>query len=452
MKKNTVMIVDDEQAIRDSLQMILEYQKYQVILAPNGQHALDRLQEYTPDVILLDIKMPGMDGMEVLQKIKELYPAQIVIMISAHATLQTAVEATKLGAYDFLEKPLDRDRVLITIKNALEQHQLFKQNLVLKKHLSKTKILGNSRSIQQILQMVEKVAPSEARVFIHGENGTGKELIARAIHELSKRSEEAFIAINCAAIPEELVESELFGHEKGAFTGAANTKIGKFELADKGTIFLDEIGDMTSSAQAKVLRVLQENIITRVGGSKNIEIDVRVISATNKDLELMVQEGTFREDLFYRLNVVPIMLPPLRERTEDISILATAFLEEFCKHYSLEKKVFSPEALKSLSTRPWPGNIRELRNFIERVLILSSGNTIEKDDVETFKSARPTIQKNGDLFEQCTSFEEFKHLSEKMFLEQKLNQYHWNVAVTAKELKMQRSNLYKKLEKYELKG
>ncbi|MEK7483101.1 MAG: sigma-54 dependent transcriptional regulator [Planctomycetota bacterium] len=450
--RRILMVIDDEQAIRDSLQMILEYQKYAVVLASNGLEALEKLKLVAPEVILLDIKMPGMDGMEVLQKIKATYPQIVVIMISAHGTFQTAVEATKNGAYDFLEKPLDRDRILITVKNALEQNQLFKQNQALKKSNSTTKILGHSSAIHSVLQMIEKVAPSEARVFIQGENGTGKELVARAIHELSKRAHEAFIAINCAAIPEELVESELFGHEKGAFTGASTAKIGKFELADRGTIFLDEIGDMTSSAQSKVLRVLQENIITRVGGSKDIEIDVRVISATNKDLEAMVREETFREDLFYRLNVVPIVLPPLRERTEDIAILATAFLEEFCKHYGVEKKVFAPEALKSLCARSWPGNIRELRNVVERLVILTSEKVIAKEDIDMFKSGAKSPQLKNDLYEGCSSFEEFKNLSEKIFLENKLNQYNWNVAITAKELKMQRSNLYKKLEKYGLKG
>lgn len=450
--KRVIMVIDDEQAIRDSLQMILEYQKYAVVLASNGIEGLEKLKTLSPEVILLDIKMPGLDGMEVLQRIKANYPQIVVIMISAHGTFQTAVEATKNGAYDFLEKPLDRDRVLITVKNALEQNQLFKQNQALKKTLSSTKILGNSTAISSVLQMIEKVAPSEARVFIHGENGTGKELVARAIHEQSKRAHEPFIAINCAAIPEELVESELFGHEKGAFTGASASKTGKFELADHGTIFLDEIGDMTSSAQAKVLRVLQENIITRVGGSKDIEIDVRVISATNKNLESMVREGTFREDLFYRLNVVPITLPPLRERAEDIAILATAFLEEFCKNYGVEKKTFAPDALKSLALRAWPGNIRELRNLVERLVILSSEKIISREETEMFKPDGKPPSVKTDLFEACSSFEEFKNYSEKMFLESKLNQYNWNVAVTAKELKMQRSNLYKKLEKYGLKG
>jgi two-component system nitrogen regulation response regulator NtrX len=447
----TIMVVDDEQGIRDSLSMILEYHKYKVILASHGKEALQLLQKNSPDLILLDIKMPGgMDGLEVLQKVKAEYPDIYVIMISAHGTLHTAVEATKLGAYDFLEKPLDRERVLITLRNALEKDELVRQNQALKKQVSSGKILGKSRAIQQVMSIIEKVAPSEARVFIQGENGTGKELVAKAIHELSKRSSGPFVAINCAAIPEELVESELFGYEKGAFTGAQSSKTGKFEQADQGTIFLDEIGDMTLSAQAKVLRVLQENVVVHVGGSKDIGINVRVIAATNKDLQEMVKEGTFREDLFYRLNVVPIRLPSLRERAEDIVILTSAFLEEFCKSYQLPLKKFDPEALKELLERPWPGNIRELRNYIERLVILSPETLIRIEDIQSSQLVKASPQQ--EMFTACSSFEEFKNLSEKLFLEHKLNENHWNVALTAKNLKMQRSNLYKKLEKYGLKG
>ena len=444
-----ILVVDDEKSIRDSLKIILEYEKYGVHCASNGREALSVLDGEGIDLVLLDIKMPGMDGLEVLQEIKRRDPRMAVVIISGHGTISTAVEATKLGAFDFLEKPLDRDRLLVTIRNGLAQKKLADENIDLKKRVSGgNRILGRSQAIQQILGTIRKVGPTQARILITGENGTGKELVARAIHENSPRVDGPFVEVNCAAIPNELIESELFGHEKGAFTGAIERRIGKFELADGGTIFLAEIGDMSLSAQAKVLRVLEENRLQRIGGSATIEIDVRVVAATNKNLMEEAQGNRFRDDLYYRLNVVPIHLPPLRDRIEDIPLLVDHFLREACVLNNMPNKEMAPDALNVFQRYHWPGNIRELRNAVERVVILSSGDTILEADIENVITGRG--EKPTDITTEARTFQDFKEQAEKRFLEQRLRENNWNISQTALELKMQRSNLYRKMEKYGL--
>ncbi|UCE20442.1 MAG: sigma-54-dependent Fis family transcriptional regulator [Gemmatimonadota bacterium] len=443
-----ILVVDDEQSIRDSLKIILEYEKYGVVLAADGQKALRALEGNDIDVVLLDIKMPGMDGLEVLQEIKQRDPHMAVVIISGHGTISTAVEATKLGAFDFLEKPLDRDRLLLTIRNGLAQRRLTDENIDLRKQISRhDEIIGRSRAIQEILATIQKVGPTQARILITGENGTGKELVAKAIHRSSPRKDGPFIEVNCAAIPTELIESELFGHEKGAFTGAVGRRIGKFELADGGTIFLDEIGDMSLSAQAKVLRVLEENRLQRIGGSQTIDIDVRVLAATNKDLLEEAGHKRFREDLYYRLNVVPLHLRPLRDRIEDIPLLVDHFLRQACEQNNVHPKAITPEALKVLQRHHWPGNIRELRNAVERVVILSAGETILEGDVEHVITGRGGA---SDGVREAKTFQDFKEQAEKQFLMKRLRENSWNISQTAQDLKMQRSNLYRKMEKYGL--
>lgn len=380
MKK--ILIIDDEKGIRRALREILEFENYEVHEAENGKEALEFLNKKSFDLIFCDIKMPEMDGIEVLEKA---YKSEIhtpFIMISGHANIETAVEALKKGAYDFIEKPLDLNRILVSVRNAFEKEHLIEEKKELKaivKKIKGDKMIGKSTAIQQIKQLIEKVAPTEARVMITGENGTGKELVAQSIHELSKRSKMPFIEVNCAAIPSELIESELFGHEKGAFTSAIKDKKGKFELASGGTLFLDEIGDMSLSAQAKVLRALQENVIQRVGGEKDIKVDCRIIAATNKNLRQEIKEGKFREDLFHRLAVVPIQVPSLNERAEDIPLLSNYFLGIICNEQGLAQKIIEEKAMKKLQEYHWTGNIRELRNMIERLVILCDSIINEKD-------------------------------------------------------------------------
>ncbi|BBM82963.1 sigma-54-dependent transcriptional regulator [Candidatus Uabimicrobium amorphum] len=443
-----ILIVDDDQGIRNTLEMVLLYEDYHVDKAANGKDALKFLKKKSDiDVALVDIKMPGMDGLELLEIIKKDFGDIEVIVISGNAEIPIAVDATKKGAFDFLAKPLDQDRVLITIRNALKKKKLSRQCKELSEIVNDDpQILGNSKAILDILDTVERVAPTEAKVLITGENGTGKELIAQAIHYQSVRKEASFVEVNCAAIPESLIESELFGHEKGAFTHAHEKRKGKFELANKGSLFLDEIGDMSLTAQAKVLRVLEEGKITRVGGSTQIDVDVRVIAATNKNLAEESIEGTFRQDLYYRLNVVPIHLPPLRERLSDIPLIANFFLDRFVKKYKLPAKTLEESAIKSLQSYSWPGNIRELRNLIERAVILAKSSSITKKDINLYTN---DTSSNDSMFNSET-FEDFKKVSEKAFLSQKLEETNWNVKKTAEILKMQRSNLYKKMEKYNL--
>jgi two-component system nitrogen regulation response regulator NtrX len=447
-----VLIVDDEPGIRGALSQLLEFEGYEVKAVPTAVDGLKEYERWKPHLVFLDVKMAGIDGIEALKAIRTHDPNAIVVMISGHATIQTAVEATQLGAYDILEKPLDTDRILVTLRNALQHLDLQDENKSLKERIqSRYEIVGRSYAIRAVIEKIEKVAATPARVLITGENGTGKELVARAVHSQSTRKDGPFIEVNCAAIPGELIESELFGHMKGSFTGAVADRPGKFEQAHGGTLFLDEVGDMSLAAQAKVLRVLQDGVVTRLGGSKAISVDVRVLAATNKALEAEIAEGRFREDLFYRLNVVPIHVPPLRERREDIPSLVAHFIETLTKREGVAPKAIVPEAVQRLQEMDWPGNVRELRNTIERLLILSGAARITADDVARLVGgARSGGEVGLGSLLECKTFEEFKHAAERAFLLGKLREYDWNVSETARGLDMPRSNLYKKIERYGL--
>ncbi len=381
---SNILIIDDEKAIRKTLSEILSYEGYKMDEAGDGEEGLKKFRDKDYDVILCDIKMPKMDGIEFLEKAKESNPDTPIIMISGHGTIETAVEAVKKGAYDYISKPPDLNRLLITIRNAMDKTSLVAETKVLKRRVSKVQeMVGSSTPIQKIKETIDKVAPTEARILVTGENGVGKELVARWVHEKSSRAGGALVEVNCAAIPSELIESELFGHEKGSFTSAVKQRIGKFEQANGGTLFLDEIGDMSLTAQAKVLRALQEGKITRVGGDKDINVDVRVIAATNKDLLKEVDEKNFRLDLYHRLSVIIIHVPSLNERKDDIPLLVDKFMVDICVDYGITKKTIEEEALRALQVHNWTGNIRELRNVVERLIILS-GKTINKDDVESY--------------------------------------------------------------------
>jgi len=446
-----LLIVDDEKGIRDALTQVFEYEGQEVRVAEDGPDAILISKEFQPDIVFLDVKMPGMDGIEVLARLEEESPGSVIIMISGHGTIDTALEATRIGAYDFLEKPLDTDRLLVTFRRALELKGLTKSMAELRSQVeSQNEIVGASRAIRRVLELVEKVSPTDARVLISGENGTGKELVAHAIHRLSERSETVFIEVNCAAIPSELIESELFGHMRGSFTGAVADRAGKFEQADGGTLFLDEIGDMSANAQAKVLRVLEQGVLTRIGGSEAIKVDVRVLSATNKNLEKEIHSGRFREDLFYRLNVVPIRVPPLRERKEDIPMLVTHFSERMADREKNVCRVFSDGAIESLKTLAWPGNVRELRNTVERLLILSDGIEVKAAHVEALATSRGRFVDLATELLAVDSFADFKERAEREYIIDKLQVHNWNVAETARQIDMPRSNLYKKIEKYGL--
>ncbi len=380
-----ILVIDDERSIRNSMKDILQYEGHEVVLAENGMEGLVSVKSEKPDIVFCDIKMPKMEGIEVLERIKEFSADTPVIMISGHGTIDSAIEAIRKGAYDFIEKPLDLNRILITIKNATDKHLLIHETKTLKNKVSKKyDMIGNSEALNHIRAMIDKVAVSDARILITGPNGSGKELVAHQLHELSHRKDNAFVEVNCAAIPSELIESELFGHEKGSFTSAIKQKKGKFELANGGTLFLDEIGDMSLNAQAKVLRALQEQKITRVGGDTDINIDVRVIAATNKNLKEEIKKGNFREDLYHRLSVIIIDVPPLCQRLEDIDDLANHFLTEVCTEMGIAPKTLSPDAIAALKECEWTGNIRELRNVVERLVILC-GNTITREDVKMYR-------------------------------------------------------------------
>ena len=446
-----LLIVDDEKGIRDALAQVFEYEGQEVRVAEDGPDALLVANTFQPDLVFLDVKMPGMDGLEVLARLGDESPGSLVIMISGHGTIDTALEATRRGAYDFLEKPLDTDRLLVTLRRALELKGLTESMAELRSQVeSRYEIVGNSLPIRRVLERVEKVAATDARILISGENGTGKELVARAIHRLSSRSDTVFIEVNCAAIPSELIESELFGHLRGSFTGAFADRAGKFEQANGGTLFLDEIGDMSRDAQAKVLRVLEQGVLTRIGGSEAVEVDVRVLSATNKNLEQEIEDGRFREDLFYRLNVVPISVPPLRERQEDIPMLVTHFSEGMAAREGSAARVFSDAAMERLKTLTWPGNVRELRNTVERLLILSDGSEITSDDVDLLTSSRARSVDPGRELLALDNFSAFKEEAERAYIVGKLRANDWNVAETARRIEMPRSNLYKKIERYGL--
>lgn len=453
-----ILIIDDEKAIRNTLREILEYEEYQVEDVDNGPDALELIKKNEYDLILCDIKMNKMDGMEVLTEGLSIQPDLPFIMISGHGTVETAVEASKKGAFDFISKPPDLNRLLITVRNALERKNLVTETKVLKRKVSKVReMLGNSTAIDRIKDTIERVAPTDARVLITGANGSGKELVARWLHEKSNRSNSQLIEVNCAAIPSELIESELFGHEKGSFTSAIKQRIGKFEQASGGTLFLDEIGDMSLSAQAKVLRALQENKVTRVGGEKEIDVDVRVIAATNKDLQKEIEAGNFRMDLYHRLSVILIHVPHLTERKDDIPLIAQSFCSEICEDYGIPVKMINEAAMEALQAMPWTGNIRELRNMIERLIILSD-KVITDKDVRTFanpSSAAPAVESGSTAlspnFDQFTNFQEYKDFAERDYIKYKLEKNNWNVSKTADDIDIQRSHLYSKIEKYGLK-
>jgi two-component system, NtrC family, nitrogen regulation response regulator NtrX len=446
----TILVVDDEESILRSLEGILTDEGFEVILADSGISALQKI-DALPELVLLDIWMPDMDGIETLVKIKELHPRIQVIMMSGHATIETAVKATKLGAYDFFEKPLSLEKVLLSVQNALDHCRLEEEICILKeKESSRYRITGESEAVRQLKEQIRIVAPTNAWVLISGENGTGKELVAHTIHRLSRRDQKPFVEVNCAAIPEELIESELFGHEKGAFTGATATKKGKFDQAHEGSLFLDEIGDMSLKAQSKTLRILQEQKFERVGGSRTIQVDVRVIAATNKDLETEITKGLFRDDLYFRLNVIPIRVPPLRERVEDIPSLVSEFLKEFSLQMNMEPKEFSPESVKLLQKYHWPGNVRELRNLVERLVIMTPGPMIQVGDIPLpFNREASADDALADLFMK-SSYKDAKGIFEKAYILRKLQEFHGNVSQTADAIGIERSNLHKKIKAYGL--
>ncbi len=446
-----ILIVDDEATILQSLSGILSDEGYETLTASNGYEALKIIEEESPDLVLLDIWMPGMDGIETLREIKRTNPFLQVIIISGHGTIETAVKATKLGGYDFIEKPLSIETVVVTINNALNFQRLEEENRYLrKKTLEKHSITGNSPPIQSLKKQLAVAAPTNAWVLITGENGTGKELVARTIHQMSGRANKPLIDVNCAAIPDELIESELFGHEKGAFTGAPTRKRGKFEVADKGTIFLDEIGDMSLKTQAKILRILQEQKFERVGGSRTLTVDVRVLAASNKELEGEIERGTFREDLFYRLNVIPIAVPPLRNRSEDIPLLMETFLRQYAEEGHCGQKTIAPRAMKHLRAYSWPGNVRELKNLVERLAIMTESDVIDEDDIPpSYKGEKSTT--TSVEFLGKPSLKDARTAFEKAYILQKLADNDNNISQAADAIGIERSHLYKKMKALGLK-
>ena len=448
----SILIVDDEAPIIRSLSKILEDERYEVLSATSGSDALKQIATEPPDLVLLDIWMPEMDGLETLRRAREQSPTLTIMMMSGHGSIETAVKAIKLGAYDYIEKPLSLENVTLRIRHALDQHRLSKENLTLRSQMERRfELVGTSTAMQRLRQLIATAGPTAGRVLIAGENGTGKELVARAIHSQSTRRGRPFIAVNCAAIPETLIESELFGHERGAFSGATTLKRGQFEQADGGTLFLDEIGDMSLSTQAKVLRALEEQQFTRVGGTRLIKVDVRLIAASNKDLPLQIEKGNFREDLFYRLNVLPIEVPPLRKRQDDIPILVHHFLRTHAEEQGLKLKEISPGALEAFRLYDWPGNVRELRNIIERLMIMEPGPLIEAHLVNSFTKSRSTSQPaqpagNSALaFKQYDSLRDARNAFEREYISRKLRENNWNVSRTADELKIERSHLHRKI-------
>ena len=460
----TVLIIDDENSIRQSLAGALKDEGYRVRTASSGEEGVEALRAERSDAVMLDIWMPGQDGLETLKQIKAEWPDQAVVMMSGHGTIETAVRAVKLGAYDFVEKPLSLERVLVLLQNAISAQDLARENHALRKQVQKTRqLIGQSAGLRQIQSLVKRVAPTTGSVLITGENGTGKELVAHSIHAISPRFNKPFVEVNCAAIPEELIESELFGHEKGAFTGATQLRRGKFDLANGGTLFLDEIGDMSLKTQAKILRILQEQKFERVGGSQTISVDVRIVAATNKDLKTEIARGAFREDLFYRLNVIPFVVPPLRERREDIPLLAEHFMREFSVAHAKRERSFTPEALRVLDGYPWPGNVRELRNLIERVVILTpeneEGQPIQaadllqhlRHDTGTLGPVEPSARA-GALESASTAaarnLRDARQEFEKEFILRTLKEQDWNVSRTASILGIERSHLHRKIKSY----
>jgi two-component system nitrogen regulation response regulator NtrX len=468
--KPRILVIDDEAAIRDSLRMILEYEDYEFLGAASGADGVASVKRDAPDLVILDIKMPGTNGLETLAEIRRLDEALPIAMISGHGTITDAMQATRLGAFDFIEKPFTSERVLVTVAKGLEVRELRQENRELKLAMeSKYEIVGQSPSLRKVLESVKRAAPTNATVLLLGESGVGKELVARTIHRNSSRAGQRFVQVNCAAIPEELIESELFGHEKGSFTGATEKQIGKFEQADKGTIFLDEIGDMSPKTQAKVLRVLQEQEVERIGSARTIKVDVRVIAATNKNLEEAIERNEFREDLYFRLNVIPIVVPPLRERRDDIPLLVQHFARRMGDEHNLKPKKFDAAAMEAIQRYRWRGNIRELRNAVERLMIMAASDIVHLDDLSSeIRSGEPTAKPVA--FEETTAagapavsdpraagaagggtLREFKDAAERAFLVQKLRETNWNISKTAEIIDTPRSNLYKKLEQYAIK-
>ena len=441
-----ILIVDDERAIQKALRGVLEDEGYRVTAVGTGADALKAVADEMPDLVFLDIFMSHMDGLETLAELKRLRPDATVVMISGHGTIETAVKATRLGAYDFIEKPLSLEKTLITMSRALEHGRLERENATLRARLDeRAEIIGQSDVMRRLREHIATAAPSTGRVLIHGENGSGKELVARAVHALSARREAPFVEVNCAAIPEELIESELFGHERGAFTGALARRRGKFETADSGTVFLDEIGDMSLKTQAKVLRALEEQAFERVGGRETLKVDVRVIAASNRDLPSLIAQGAFREDLFYRLNVIPIEVPPLRARKEDVPALVEHFIRVFCAENGKRLKTVAPAALTWFMTYEWPGNVRELRNMVERLVIMVAGDGIGADDLppplRPKSELAPALGEGKPLKEARDSFERAYILAE-------LRAQDWNMTRTAERLGIERSHLYRKIRAY----
>ena len=449
----TILVVDDEESIIQSLDGILTDEGFEVMNARSGAAALERIEEVIPELVLLDIWMPGMDGIDTLIKIKETNSNLPVVMMSGHGTIETAVKATRLGAYDFIEKPLSLEKVLLCINNALDYSRLEEEISLLKeKEEYKYRITGSSEAITNLREQIRVIAPTNAWVLISGENGTGKEHVTHTIHRQSKRSHKPMVEVNCAAIPEELIESELFGHEKGAFTGATTMKKGKFDLAHEGTLFLDEISDMSLKAQSKTLRILQEQKFERVGGAKTIHVDVRVIAATNKDLETEIEKGNFRDDLYFRLNVIPITVPALRERVEDIPELVNEFLNDISLRTNLELKEFSQKAIGLLKKYHWPGNVRELKNLVERLVIMTPEKVIQDKNVPAPFNRALDVKQAPESSLMAGSFKDAKIKFEKAFIARKLREFNGNISQTAEAIGIERSNLHKKIKAYGLEG
>ena len=441
-----VLIVDDEPAIQSALRGVLEDEGYRVTAVGSGAEAIGVVGDETPDVVFLDIWMPGLDGLDTLAEIKRVRPETAVVMISGHGTIETAVKATRLGAYDFIEKPLSLDKTLVILDRALEHARLESENASLREKLDeRSQIIGESAVIRALREQIAMAAPTNGRVLIYGENGSGKELVARAVHALSARQDRAFVEVNCAAIPEELIESELFGHEKGAFTGAHSRRRGRFELADGGTIFLDEIGDMSLKTQAKVLRALEEQSFERVGGKDTIKVDVRVIAASNRDLQNLIRHSRFRDDLFYRLSVIPIEVPPLRARTEDIPLLIDHFIRVFSADNGKRVKTLSGEALAYFLAYDWPGNVRELRNMVERLVIMAPRDLIDAEDVPAPLRPKETV---GETRER--TLREARDNFERAYILAELRANEWNMTRTAERLGIERSHLYRKIKGYSI--
>jgi len=446
-----ILIVDDDEGVRDAIKMTLEYEGYECLFARSGKEGLDRIAGESPDLVLLDVKMPGMDGLEVLRRMRERGDTAPVIVISGHGTISTAVEATTQGAFTFLEKGFEGDVLKLNIRNALEQRRLSTEvrsyrELAEVRH----EMIGGSPALKEVTEAISRAAPTSSTVLVHGESGVGKELVARAVHRNSRRGKERFVQVNCAALPEELIESELFGHERGAFTGATQKQIGKFEQADRGTIFLDEVGDMSLRTQAKVLRVLQEGEVERLGSARTLKVDARVIAATNRNLEEAIDNATFREDLYFRLSVIPIRVPPLRDRREDIPLLVGHFVDLFCRENNFKGKRFTSAAVDLMIRDPWRGNIRELRNTVERLMVMTPGETIDTAEVRGVLRGETRGGVADPAASRANTLREFKEIAERAFLVDKLRQHGWNISKTAEEIDTPRSNLYKKLEQYQI--